>query len=100
MLKHFPNLTLIQNTDGGTLPGAVDGIVAYVGRFDPAELGSTQAWVDAAGQIFYGLSLAVGVMVACAFLCLWLLLCVSSFSNSHAYIYLYTHTHPHSLSMT
>lgn len=49
---------------GGTLPGAVDGIVEYVGRFDPAELGSTQAWVDAAGQIFYGLSLAVGVMVA------------------------------------
>ena len=49
---------------GGTLPGAMNGIVEYVGRFDPAELASTQAWVDAAGQIFYGLSLAVGVMVA------------------------------------
>ena len=50
---------------GATLPGAAYGIIEYVGRFDPAELGSTQAWVDAAGQIFYGLSLACGVMVAC-----------------------------------
>lgn len=47
-----------------TLEGAHDGITAYIGRLDTSHLADGSAWVDAAGQIFYGLSLACGSMIA------------------------------------
>jgi len=47
-----------------TLEGADIGIHAYIGTVDTSHLSNGQAWVDAAGQIFYGLSLAVGCMIA------------------------------------
>lgn len=47
-----------------TLEGAGQGVYAYIGTVDTSHLLNGEAWVDAAGQIFYGLSLAVGCMVA------------------------------------
>jgi len=47
-----------------TLEGSHLGVEAYIGTVDMSHLGNGQAWVDAAGQIFYGLSLAVGCMIA------------------------------------
>lgn len=50
---------------GVTRPGAGQGIKAYVDpTANPSSLGTLDPWVDAAGQIFFGLSLSVGVMIA------------------------------------
>jgi len=49
---------------GLTLEGSHDGIYAYIGTVDASHLGNPQAWIDAAGQIFYGLSLAMGAQIA------------------------------------
>ncbi len=50
---------------GLTRPGSTQGIMAYIDPTNnPAALFSLDAWVDAAGQIFFGLSLSVGVMIA------------------------------------
>lgn len=49
---------------GLTREGSTDGVMAYIDPTNnPSALFSLQAWVDAAGQIFFGLSLSVGVMI-------------------------------------
>jgi|TARA_B110000240_G_scaffold32151_1_gene34564 SNF family Na+-dependent transporter len=51
-------ITLIY---GATLPGAGNGLTEY---FTPdwAQLGKSDVWIDAIGQLFFGLSVAMGVM--------------------------------------
>jgi NSS family neurotransmitter:Na+ symporter len=50
---------------GLTRPGSNEGVLAYVDPTNnPVALFSLEAWVDAAGQVFFGLSLSVGVMIA------------------------------------
>ena len=58
-------LIAIMAIYGLTRPGANDGVLAYVDPTNnPVALFSLDAWVDAAGQVFFGLSLSVGVMIA------------------------------------
>lgn len=47
-----------------TLEGSSLGIHAYIGRLEVSALSDGNTWVDAAGQIFYGLSVACGPMIA------------------------------------
>ena len=50
---------------GLTRPGSDDGVLAYVDPTgNPGAILSPDAWVDAAGQVFFGLSLSAGVMIA------------------------------------
>ncbi|KAF6731082.1 Sodium-dependent noradrenaline transporter [Oryzias melastigma] len=50
---------------GITLPGALDGIKAYL-HIDFARLNNLQVWIDAATQIFYSLGAGFGVLIAFA----------------------------------
>lgn len=47
-----------------TLDGAKQGVDSYIGKLDTAALANGDAWVDALGQIVFGLSLAIGGMLA------------------------------------
>jgi NSS family neurotransmitter:Na+ symporter len=47
-----------------TLEGAKQGVDSYIGKLDTTALANGDAWVDALGQIFFGLSLAIGGMLA------------------------------------
>jgi len=47
-----------------TLDGAWAGVQTYIGKLDISKLNNGDPWVDAVGQIFFGLSLAIGGMVA------------------------------------
>ncbi|KAK3247265.1 hypothetical protein CYMTET_43235 [Cymbomonas tetramitiformis] len=51
---------------GATLDGAADGIQAYIAKFDIQRLKAIEPWVDAAGQIFFGLSVGGGMMLSYA----------------------------------
>uniref|UniRef100_A0A8C8A1V8 Transporter n=1 Tax=Oryzias sinensis TaxID=183150 RepID=A0A8C8A1V8_9TELE len=48
---------------GITLPGALNGIKAYL-NFSLSELNNLQVWIDAATQIFYSLGAGFGVLIA------------------------------------
>ncbi|XP_069757664.1 sodium-dependent noradrenaline transporter isoform X2 [Narcine bancroftii] len=50
---------------GITLPGAMDGIKAYL-SIDFVRLKEPQVWIDAASQIFYSLGAGFGVIIAFA----------------------------------
>uniref|UniRef100_A0A8C9W369 Transporter n=1 Tax=Scleropages formosus TaxID=113540 RepID=A0A8C9W369_SCLFO len=50
---------------GVTLPGAMDGIRAYL-YIDLKQLGNPTVWIDAATQIFYSLGAGFGVLIAFA----------------------------------
>ncbi|MGH0125235.1 UNVERIFIED_CONTAM: hypothetical protein FKN15_051669 [Acipenser sinensis] len=50
---------------GITLPGAMDGIRAYL-HIDLKRLNNTTVWIDAATQIFYSLGAGFGVLIAFA----------------------------------
>ncbi|RVE74797.1 hypothetical protein OJAV_G00025580 [Oryzias javanicus] len=50
---------------GITLPGALNGIKAYL-HIDFARLNNLQVWIDAATQIFYSLGAGFGVLIAFA----------------------------------
>uniref|UniRef100_A0A3P8VBY7 Transporter n=1 Tax=Cynoglossus semilaevis TaxID=244447 RepID=A0A3P8VBY7_CYNSE len=50
---------------GITLPGAVDGIKAYL-HIDFKRLNNLEVWIDAATQIFYSLGAGFGVLIAFA----------------------------------
>ncbi|XP_067905579.1 sodium-dependent noradrenaline transporter [Heterodontus francisci] len=50
---------------GITLPGAIDGIKAYL-SIDFERLKEAQVWIDAATQIFYSLGAGFGVIIAFA----------------------------------
>mmetsp|Transcript_2873 Transcript_2873/g.5128 ORF Transcript_2873/g.5128 Transcript_2873/m.5128 type:complete len:359 (-) Transcript_2873:262-1338(-) len=47
-----------------SLPGATEGVVQYIGVWDTAALRDPQIWTDAAGQVFFTLTIGVGVMTA------------------------------------
>eukprot|EP01061_Rhynchopus_euleeides_P007675 TRINITY_DN1673_c0_g1_i1.p1 TRINITY_DN1673_c0_g1~~TRINITY_DN1673_c0_g1_i1.p1 ORF type:complete len:760 (+),score=340.57 TRINITY_DN1673_c0_g1_i1:131-2410(+) len=47
-----------------TLPGALEGIEAYVGTWDFDKLREPQIWTDAVGQIFFSLGVCIGVMTS------------------------------------
>lgn len=47
-----------------SLPGAGDGIKAYMGTWDTEALRNPNIWTDAAGQIFFTLSVSMGIMTA------------------------------------
>ncbi|KAK3281407.1 hypothetical protein CYMTET_10800 [Cymbomonas tetramitiformis] len=49
---------------GSSLDGAGDGVEAYIAKFEHESLSSIDPWVDAAGQIFFGLSVGGGMMVS------------------------------------
>jgi len=51
---------------GATLPGAKEGVKAYIGRWDLSQLSDGNMWVDAFGQIFFSLGTGFGVMPAYA----------------------------------
>jgi len=58
-------IIIVMAIYGLTKEGAIDGVVAYIDpTSNPGALLSLDAWVDACGQIFFGLSLSVGVMLA------------------------------------
>ena len=58
-------LIAIMAVFGLTRPGAADGVLAYIDPTNnPGKVFSLDAWVDACGQIFFGLSLSCGVMIA------------------------------------
>ncbi|XP_028812484.1 sodium-dependent noradrenaline transporter [Denticeps clupeoides] len=50
---------------GITLPGALDGIIAYL-SIDLNQLNDSKVWIDAATQIFYSLGAGFGVLIAFA----------------------------------
>ena len=54
---------------GASLPGSAEGVAFYFGRWEWSALGDGGAWVDAAAQIFFGLSVACGAMPAYASNC-------------------------------
>jgi Sodium:neurotransmitter symporter family len=47
-----------------TLDGSRDGVRAYIGTWDMSVLANGNAWSDAAAQIFFSLSIALGNMTA------------------------------------
>eukprot|EP00191_Tetraselmis_sp_GSL018_P004249 CAMPEP_0177612000 /NCGR_PEP_ID=MMETSP0419_2-20121207/20911_1 /TAXON_ID=582737 /ORGANISM="Tetraselmis sp., Strain GSL018" /LENGTH=393 /DNA_ID=CAMNT_0019108007 /DNA_START=775 /DNA_END=1953 /DNA_ORIENTATION=- len=47
-----------------SLKGAGDGVKAYIGTWDFSSLDSPDIWTDAAGQIFFTLSVSMGIMTA------------------------------------
>eukprot|EP01006_Ploeotia_vitrea_P048632 TRINITY_DN67256_c1_g16_i1.p1 TRINITY_DN67256_c1_g16~~TRINITY_DN67256_c1_g16_i1.p1 ORF type:complete len:840 (-),score=87.61 TRINITY_DN67256_c1_g16_i1:304-2709(-) len=47
-----------------TLDGSGDGIDAYLGKWDMSALSDPGIWADAAGQIFFSLSVCYGVMTS------------------------------------
>jgi NSS family neurotransmitter:Na+ symporter len=49
---------------GFSLDGHAQGITAYIGKLDVSKLNKGDPWVDAIAQIFFGMSLAVGGMIA------------------------------------
>jgi SNF family Na+-dependent transporter len=49
---------------GVTLDGAGDGIEQYIAKFDISQIATGEVWVDAIAQIFFGLSIGVGGMLA------------------------------------
>jgi len=51
---------------GITLPGAGEGIQAYVGGFDGSKLSDPYIWVDAAAQVFFSISCSEGMMMTYA----------------------------------
>ncbi|XP_078400368.1 sodium-dependent noradrenaline transporter isoform X1 [Cetorhinus maximus] len=56
---------LVLLIHGITLPGAIDGIKAYL-SIDFERLKEAQVWIDAATQIFYSLGAGFGVIIAFA----------------------------------
>ncbi|EDO39708.1 predicted protein, partial [Nematostella vectensis] len=59
----FPYLVLfILLIRGATLPGAANGALFYV-KPDFTKLGDPRVWVDAAGQIFFSLSVGFGGLI-------------------------------------
>jgi SNF family Na+-dependent transporter len=46
-----------------TLEGARDGVQAYIGEWDLSILKVGTAWSDAAGQIFFSLSVTLGAVL-------------------------------------
>lgn len=58
-------LILILMVRGITLPGAVDGLNFYLAS-DFSQLANAQVWLAAYGQVFFSLSLAMGIMIAYA----------------------------------
>ncbi len=58
-------LILILMVRGLTLPGAVDGLNFYLTP-DFTALANTQVWLAAYGQVFFTLSLAMGILIAYA----------------------------------
>mmetsp|Transcript_39107 Transcript_39107/g.99073 ORF Transcript_39107/g.99073 Transcript_39107/m.99073 type:complete len:630 (-) Transcript_39107:668-2557(-) len=47
-----------------SLPGAGDGVRAYMGTWDTSALNNPSIWTDAAGQIFFTLGVSMGIMTA------------------------------------
>eukprot|EP00873_Tetraselmis_striata_P037403 jgi/Tetstr1/457667/TSEL_004248.t1 len=47
-----------------SLPGAIDGVRQYIGVWNPDALRDPNIWAAAAGQVFFTLSIGVGVMTA------------------------------------
>ncbi len=58
-------LTLVLVARGVTLPGAAEGVKAYLTP-DWAKLKDTGVWMAAYGQIFFSLSVGFGIMIAYA----------------------------------
>ncbi|MEG9195206.1 MAG: sodium-dependent transporter [Candidatus Methanoglobus sp.] len=56
-------LAIILVVRAVTLPGALDGLEWYL-RPDFSKLGDYKIWIAAFGQIFFSLSLAMGIMIA------------------------------------
>ncbi len=56
-------LAIILVVRAVTLPGALDGLEWYL-RPDFSKLGDYNIWIAAFGQIFFSLSLAMGIMIA------------------------------------
>ena len=58
-------LIVVMVIYGLTKPGSSQGVMAYINpASNPGAILSLDAWVDASSQIFFGLSLSVGVMIA------------------------------------
>jgi SNF family Na+-dependent transporter len=49
---------------GVTLEGSGEGITQYIAKFEGSQIASGDVWVDAIAQIFFGLSIGVGGMLA------------------------------------
>ena len=47
-----------------SLPGAGHGVKAYIGTWEFDALRDSSIWTDAAGQIFFTLSVSMGIMTA------------------------------------